>query len=137
MPTFEKPLEAQQTLRLKGLLVLAVLVGLFGMHAMGPGPMTPQASGATAFVTAVATNVVEADPEGHCDHDCSGHGGSGDHADPTCASAGVTGPVLLPALAPSLIDPVATVDPLVATQTATEGGGRAPPSLSELQLLRI
>lgn len=137
MTTFEKPLEAQQVLRLKGLLVVAVLVGLLGMHAMGPGPMTAQASGATASITAVASTVVEADREGHCDHDCSGHDGSGEHADPTCASAGVAAPLVLPELEPSLIGPVVTADGLVGTQTATAEGGRAPPSLSELQLLRI
>ncbi|MFD8644168.1 MULTISPECIES: DUF6153 family protein [Streptomyces] len=137
MAMFEKPLEAQRALRLKGLLVVAVLVGLLGMHAMGPGPMTAQASGATASVTAVASTFVEADREGHCDHDCSGHGGSGEHADPTCASAGVAGPVVLPALGPSLVGPVVTADGLVSTQTVAAERGRAPPSLYELQLLRI
>jgi len=72
-----------------------------------------------------------------CDHggECQGHA---KHADPTCSSASVTGaPGVMPAL---LLDVVGCAGvPFVVTSPGGSGpdGGRAPPSLSELQLLRI
>lgn len=120
-------------LRLHALLVLAVLLGLLGMHAMGPVPALAQASGSYQPAAAV---VIDA-PTGHCDHDCSGHEEHGNHADPTCASAAVGASVSLPPLQPTVICPAEPAAGLVTTDTVAVGGGRAPPSLSELQLLRI
>ncbi|MDI9885004.1 DUF6153 family protein [Streptomyces sp. HNM0645] len=127
----EKCAEPPKRLRLHGLLVLTVLLGLLGMHAMGPVSAIAQPSGSNqpAAVTLDAT--------GHCDHDCSGHEGHGDHADPTCASAAVGASVSLPALQPTAICPAEPTAGIATTHTFAADRGRAPPSLSELQLLRI
>ncbi|WP_432092786.1 DUF6153 family protein [Streptomyces sp. bgisy100] len=71
--------------------------------------------------------------------DCHGHGGGSPahHADPTCAAGSLAGP---PALAPPGPDPVSLTHPDEARRSVPERprhGGRAPPSLAELQLLRI
>ncbi|MFF3768579.1 DUF6153 family protein [Streptomyces sp. NPDC001922] len=71
--------------------------------------------------------------------DCHGHGGGAPahHADPTCAAGSLGGP---PALAPPGPDPVSLPHPDAARRSVPERqqhGGRAPPSLAELQLLRI
>lgn len=102
------------------------------MHGLAPVP--PAASSATA---PPAAHVMPAGA-----HDCvqSGHEGGGhlDHADGLCAAAGTsTGPALS-ALAASglpagLADPA--TDPRQAPGAAPDG--QDPPSLSELQLLRI
>ena len=70
---------------------------------------------------------------------CDGPDHGGDHArhaDGTCAAPGAgTGPVITaPAPAPFDAPPVAHAHGL--SVVADTGGGRAPPSLSELQLLR-
>ncbi|WKX71694.1 DUF6153 family protein [Streptomyces sp. XD-27] len=83
----------------------------------------------------VASSVQQAEGCAHVDD--RGHdGGHTEHADATCAAGGTsTGPVL-PALPPSPVPAVA--DRAVAEPDAVAAvGGRAPPSLSELQLLRI
>ncbi|MEV7889333.1 DUF6153 family protein [Streptomyces sp. NPDC088357] len=120
--------------RWRALLVLALLAGLMGMHALAPGaavadehPHTPPPM-ATVSVSA---------PHGDCPGE--GHCGSGHvtHADTTCSAASVSGGPSLPALVP---DPVAIVvrdeSPRVYAGSDPEGA-RAPPSLAELQLLRI
>ncbi|MEV7200459.1 DUF6153 family protein [Streptomyces griseoluteus] len=112
------------------LLVLAVLSGLLGMHALAPA-----GTGHREHAHAVHTGVV-ADAPGDCpDGDCGGH--RLHHADPTCASGAVSGgpelpkPLAGPAGAPEPCD-----GPRLRTGTAPDGA-RAPPSLAELQLLRI
>ncbi|MFF9375414.1 DUF6153 family protein [Streptomyces griseoluteus] len=113
------------------LLVLAVLAGLLGMHALAPAGGT----GHPEHAHAVHAGVV-ADAPGDCpDGDCGGH--RLHHADPACASGAVSSgpelpkPVAGPAGAPEPCD-----DPRIRTGTAPDGA-RAPPSLAELQLLRI
>ncbi|MGW5306768.1 DUF6153 family protein [Streptomyces griseoluteus] len=113
------------------LLVLAVLAGLLGMHALAPVGGT----GHPEHAHAVHAGVV-ADAPGDCpDGDCGGH--RLHHADPACASGAVSSgpelpkPVAGPAGAPEPCD-----DPRLRTGTAPDGA-RAPPSLAELQLLRI
>ncbi|MDT9691870.1 DUF6153 family protein [Streptomyces sp. P9(2023)] len=118
-------------MRVHGLLVLAVLIGLLGMHAMGPVPAIAQPSGSNQPAA------VMLDATGHCDHDCSGHEGQGHHADPACASAAVGASVSLPALQPTVICPDEPTAGLATTHTFAADRGRAPLSLSELQLLRI
>ncbi|MGX1675225.1 DUF6153 family protein [Streptomyces sp. NPDC055400] len=147
-----QPTRPQLTLRLLGLLVGAVLLGLLGMHGLGPvpagahGEMHPAAAPATGAGGA-AEAVDHAGPErqgvkasapGMCDHGDGGCEGHMAHADSVCASASVAGP---PAVAPVLLpDAIACpARPEARTSSAGSGpdGGRAPPSLSELQLLRI
>ncbi|MFI5824588.1 DUF6153 family protein [Streptomyces rishiriensis] len=141
-----------------GLLVFAVLVGLLAMHALAPGGAGHEHSGGhavgrpgaaqTAAVTVSAAGEigaareVSAAPGGRAHDDCAGGGGGCggghlQHADPTCAAAAVSGTPALPALVP---DPVAVPGPddsLCPYAADAPDGARAPPSLAELQLLRI
>ncbi|WP_338118081.1 DUF6153 family protein [Streptomyces coryli] len=127
------------------LLVLAVLVGLVGMHALAPGDAVAaeRGPGAHAMSGHAAGGHVST---GHddaaavlaaaCSHDePAGHGGQ--HADGTCASAGVAGaPVLAPPL--GVAEPAADGAAVLAVRNGPGSAAeRAPPSLAELQLLRI
>ncbi|OEJ34779.1 DUF6153 family protein [Streptomyces subrutilus] len=120
------------------LLVLAVLAGVLAMHGLGAG-----ATG-LAPVRAHAAHAAGHGPAqgaGHhgtaedCSHDAGGQG-QVHHADATCAATGISTPYAPPALAPAL--PGASAPAVFATRaTAPATGGRAPPDLAELQLLRI
>lgn len=147
------------------LLVLGVLAGLFGMHALsmggvvagaaahgsGHGPGTAMTASRDVPGTAMtaaghvpgtamtaagsATSAVVVD-ESVCHGDMGGDGHA-HHADATCASGAVGGGAALPVPLP---DPVAATVLTAAGHrfvAATPEGGRAPPSLAELQLLRI
>lgn len=156
--------------RWRALLVLALLAGLMGMHALAPGaavaddhhpphaaPMavaepgpasasahasasgTAPVSGPASLAAAVSASIpvsVSAVHEGCAD---AGDCGSGHvtHADTTCSAAAVSGGPSLPAL---VADPVAVVvqdESAHAYAGSDPEGARAPPSLAELQLLRI
>ncbi|MFE9437950.1 DUF6153 family protein [Streptomyces sp. NPDC006602] len=128
----------QPVLRSCGLLVGALLLGLLGMHGLGPVPEAAASGGHDRTVAAAGADMgVMASMPNTCDHDgdCQGHA---HHADPTCASASVAGaPGVVPVLLPDVVAGAAA--PLARTSPGGSGpdGGRAPPSLSELQLLRI
>ncbi|MFE3826526.1 DUF6153 family protein [Streptomyces sp. NPDC059092] len=120
-------------------LVLAVTAGLLAMHGLGPVPALgahtapPSASASVSASThATAADAPVCAPP---THDGGGHM---DHADTTCAAAGTsTGPALW---APALPGPPAGTQALERVSRQGPGatpGDRAPPSLSELQLLRI
>nr|WP_184599067.1 DUF6153 family protein [Streptomyces violarus] len=115
--------------RLLVLLVMAVLGGVLGMHALAPGGVPD----AHAMVMAHP-----ADGE-HASAACS-HTGDGpvhlDHADGTCAAAGIGSPYVPPALSAAVVDAPAMLV-LAADAHASAESSRAPPDLSELQLLRI
>ncbi|MCX5334575.1 MULTISPECIES: DUF6153 family protein [unclassified Streptomyces] len=122
--------------RWRALLVLALLAGLMGMHALAPGAAVADEHPHTPPPMAAVSVSVSA-PHGDCAGE--GHCGSGHvtHADTTCSAASVSGGPSLPALVP---DPVAIVvrdeSPRAYAGSDPEGA-RAPPSLAELQLLRI
>ncbi|MFC7839936.1 DUF6153 family protein [Streptomyces sp. NPDC057382] len=121
--------------RLFVLLVLAVLAGVLGMHGLAPGAaVAAQAGAGHEMAMASADGLARAD--GGCSHT---DGGSGhlDHADATCAATGTGSPYTPPALAagPVLHTPAATGP--VTVPSGSSHDGRAPPDLSELQLLRI
>ncbi|GGX41989.1 DUF6153 family protein [Streptomyces chryseus] len=128
--------------RAYALLVLAVLVGLLAMH--GLGPVAPLMSSSAVAVDHHAVTVAAASHVGgaacedcvHVGHDEGGIGGHAEHADATCAAGGTSGApaVPTPALAGVVTCPAVVLPASAATTTL---GGRAPPSLSELQLLRI
>ncbi|WP_405652272.1 DUF6153 family protein [Streptomyces sp. NBC_00019] len=129
----------QSVLRSCGLLVGALLLGLLAMHGLGPVPHAATAHGhdRTVASAGMGMGATVAKPT-TCDHgggDCQGHA---KHADPTCASASVTG---TPGVAPALLPDVVACAGAPLARTSPDGsgpdGGRAPPSLSELQLLRI
>ncbi|MEU3253228.1 DUF6153 family protein [Streptomyces sp. NPDC006997] len=120
--------------RWRVLLVLGLLVGLLGMHTLSPGVAVAADTPHSSFASAHA-GMARAGNEHVCHGDsCGGHV---EHADATCASGAVgTGPVL-PAPLP---DPVGTAAPADSSHgflATTPDGGRAPPTLAELQLLRI
>ncbi|MFG2779239.1 DUF6153 family protein [Streptomyces prunicolor] len=134
----EQPVGPHPRVRSYGLLVAVLLFGLLGMHGLGPVPMADLAHGHTMAATTVATGEKASTPDA-CDHDAGDCGGSHmAHADATCASASVAG---TPAVVPALQLDVAACAELPDGRTSGAGsgpdGGRAPPSLSELQLLRI
>lgn len=127
-------------------LVLAVLTGLLAMHGLGPDAVSMAAPAsashhATASERALAGHdgpLAASEGHGGCVHadDPAPDGGHAEHADATCAATGTSGAPLLPApaLAPGAVQAAAPVLHGVPSTTAC---GRAPPSLSELQLLRI
>ncbi|WP_328658759.1 DUF6153 family protein [Streptomyces sp. NBC_00334] len=120
--------------RLFVLLVMAVLAGVLGMHGLVSGAAPPAGAGSGhARVTASADGVPHADAG--CFHT---DGGSShlDHADGTCAAAGVGTAYTPPALTGTVLDAPAAPAPAV-TSSGTAQDGRSPPDLSELQLLRI
>jgi hypothetical protein len=115
--------------RWRVLLVLGLLTGLLGMHALAPGGGLHDHAGPRHMTAAVST------PDGCSGDDCGG--GHAQHADPTCASGAVSGGPALPVLVP---DPVAVpvrADAVCSYADAASDGARAPPSLAQLQLLRI
>ncbi|MGW2638165.1 DUF6153 family protein [Streptomyces sp. NPDC001348] len=113
------------------LLVLGVLAGLMAMHALAPGGgLHERAHGGMPCAAAVAGA-----------HDgCAGDGCGGghlQHADATCQAAAVSGGPVLPALAPDPGPVPAHTDAARSCAAPAPGGARPPPSLAELQLLRI
>nr|WP_203593784.1 DUF6153 family protein [Streptomyces sp. SID9124] len=118
------------------LLVLTVLAGILGMHALpsGPSPATRTGHG-RGHMMVMADAEPGSAPAGQCAHTAGGtdhlH-----HADRTCAAAGVGSPYSPPALSAAFSgSPVAT--PWCAGVPESALAARAPPDLSELQLLRI
>ncbi|MEV3972539.1 DUF6153 family protein [Streptomyces sp. NPDC050698] len=136
------------------LCVLGLLAGLLGMHGLAPGGALPRqaharhADALQAHPPAPQADALRAHPPArqsdaahpHRAHvmPCGDHGdGHAQHADATCASGAVNGgPVLFPPVA----DPVpwgARETAVRANAVADTEGARAPPTLAELQLLRI
>ncbi|WP_371668356.1 DUF6153 family protein [Streptomyces sp. NBC_00289] len=116
----------------KALLVLGVLAGVLAMHALAPGGAAHEHAGPPHLTTIVVSA-----------HDgCAGDGGDCGgghlhHADPTCVAAAVGGAPALPALAPDPVPVPAHADTVRSYAVEAPDGARAPPSLAELQLLRI
>jgi hypothetical protein len=114
----------------RALLMLGLLVGLLGMHALAPGGISPHRESPSHRAAAVAVQ------DGCAD---DGHGGGSHihHADATCASGAVSTGVDLPPLVADARAVVTRDGTLCSYASLTPAGARAPPSLSELQLLRI
>ncbi|MFI2718331.1 DUF6153 family protein [Streptomyces collinus] len=120
--------------RWRVLLVLGLLAGLFGMHALGPGGAVAAGTHHSSLASSHAGMAMGSD-EYVCHGDSSG--GHAEHADATCASGAVgTGPVL-PAPLPDPVGTLAPADGGHGFLATMPDGGRAPPTLAELQLLRI
>ncbi|MGW2704911.1 DUF6153 family protein [Streptomyces sp. NPDC001340] len=115
------------------LAVLAVLAGLLGMHALAPGGGTGHGEHARAAHTK-AVVIAQGDCLEGAGH-CGGH--RMHHADPTCASGAVNGGPQLPALVPDPVTALAPTTDLRSCALTAPDEARAPPSLAELQLLRI
>ncbi len=120
--------------------VLGLLAGLLGMHGLGPAVAAPSSAHEhererehrMTMATVVTTVAAHCPGDGDC-----GDTGHVHHADSTCASAALHGPPAPPALTPSLGCPVQPADAVGVGAPSKRDGGRAPPDLAELQLLRI
>ncbi|MFH9652857.1 DUF6153 family protein [Streptomyces anulatus] len=138
MTRIEHLVKPRTSPRLRALLVLGLLAGLLGMHALAPGalpmPERPAAAimiGGQGNQTPSAHDECRSDPHGNC------HNGGADHSEATCSSGAVGGGPALPGLTPS---PECLLPGVEAFPTALYGApeeARAPPTLAELQLLRI
>ncbi|MFJ5708639.1 DUF6153 family protein [Streptomyces sp. NPDC093105] len=123
----------QPVLRLTMLLVIAVLTGLVAMHGLGSA--SPLPAGAALPHSAHQTVTAAAAPPCAC-HDVSSTDRHVGHADQMCMSGAVAGAVFVPALpacSPGGIDTAAS-PPLPVSYEPS--GGRSPPTLAQLQLLR-
>ncbi|NXY95301.1 hypothetical protein HYE82_13080 [Streptomyces sp. BR123] len=132
------------------LLVLVLLAGVLGMHALPPSPAAARTAAAaqaahSAHAMAAARTAAPpvsasvpasaVDQDRGCSHTDGGSGHPG-HADAICAAAGIGSPYAPPALTAALVG--AAPEPV--HQGAVPGAAvtdRAPPDLAELQLLRI
>ncbi|WP_405975241.1 DUF6153 family protein [Streptomyces sp. NBC_00988] len=133
----EQPVGPHPRVRSYGLLVAALLFGLLGMHGLGPVPMAEPAHGHSMAATTVATGERASTPDA-CDHGAGDCGSHMEHADATCASASVAGaPAVVPVLQPDVAACAQAPDGRTSRTGSGPDGGRAPPSLAELQLLRI
>ncbi|MCX4826113.1 DUF6153 family protein [Streptomyces sp. NBC_01142] len=118
------------------LAVLAVLTGVLAMHGLGPGLASTKAPAVVSgHVMAVVHVEAAQQVVGGCSHTDGGMGHS-EHADATCAAAGVGAAYAPPVLAAALDTGPAPVA-LPGSAAGTPESGRAPPDLAELQLLRI
>lgn len=145
MPTPAQNRPSPPARRWRALLVLGLLAGLLGMHALGPsGALMPRAHERPAAMatmsaaTPAATAATAAVAHGDCHGDGACGGSHLHHADPTCASPALGGG---PSLSAPPAVPVAVCGhALAATRSGpppSPADGRAPPTLAELQLLRI
>ncbi|MCD7443047.1 DUF6153 family protein [Streptomyces lincolnensis] len=109
--------------------MLGLLAGLLGMHGLAPtGAGTGHEHGPEHRTVGVST--VQAG--------CHGEGGGGlHHADPTCKASTVSGGPALPVLVADAVTTLVDADAVRTRPGTAPDGARAPPSLAELQLLRI
>ncbi|MFV0136246.1 DUF6153 family protein [Streptomyces sp. HMX87] len=141
-----------QTRWWRAVSVLGLLAGLLGMHGLAPGGGgLPERSGAHDRSHARAHDLTHAQGRARahagpaavgahgraCADDGHGGGGHPRHADATCASGAVSGGPVLPALVPAPVPDGAAAETVRAHPAEAPDGARAPPSLAELQLLRI
>ncbi|MGW3128775.1 DUF6153 family protein [Streptomyces sp. NPDC001076] len=131
----EQPAPRPPRRRWRALLVLGLLAGLFGMHALVPGGVMGthgghERPGSRTAVVVTAYDGCSGD-DGHCGGDRA------HHADATCASGAVSGGPALPALVPDPVPVLAAACRAASGPATAPDGARAPPDLAELQLLRI
>lgn len=138
MARLEQPGGPHPRVRSSVLLVATLLFGLLGMHGLGPVLMSDHAPGHTTMTAAAALTGERASTPDACDHDQGDCGSHMTHADATCASASVAhAPAVVPVLQPDMAACAEAPDGRTSRAGSGPDGGRAPPSLSELQLLRI
>ncbi|MDC2950587.1 DUF6153 family protein [Streptomyces heilongjiangensis] len=115
------------------LLVLGLLAGLVGMHGLAPGGTTAVTGHHSSTAAHADMAIMGAEPVCDRDGDGSGHA---PHADPTCASGAVGAGPALPALVPDPFGQAGAPVSGLRSMAAEPEGGRAPPSLAGLQILR-
>ncbi|MFI8100894.1 DUF6153 family protein [Streptomyces sp. NPDC086023] len=109
------------------------------VRTSGPaGPATPGDRAAQAAAVPDGQRADTTQKGEACARAGHGHGGGHlTHADATCAAAGTSHGPALPALVPVRLAPTGAGPGGPLDGACADRGGRAPPSLSELQLLRI
>ncbi|ELP62263.1 DUF6153 family protein [Streptomyces turgidiscabies] len=122
----------------RALVVLGLLAGVLAMHGLGPGGMSGGTADASHHGRHAQPMSARSGPsdESVC-HGMGSHGGHSQHADATCASGAVPAGHTFPALAPDPTGATALADRADHSPARSPEGARAPPSLAELQLLRI
>ncbi|MDW4908984.1 DUF6153 family protein [Streptomyces sp. ADMS] len=121
----------------RAFVVLGLLAGVLAMHGLALGGGTTDDAHHGHPSPASQTMTMNAGSDESVCQGSGSHGGHGQHADATCASGALPAGHTFPALTP---------DPAGASVLASRAdrslprfpeGARAPPSLAELQLLRI
>lgn len=138
----------------RAVCVIGLFAGLLGMHGLAPGgglpehsaghphasaaPMVPSPGAGTHTRVAASSTTGAGTAHAGCPQDDGSCGGGHlRHADAMCASGAVSDGPVLPAPVPDPV-PVVGCDGIVRAYAAgAPDGARAPPSLAELQLLRI
>ncbi|WP_314172247.1 DUF6153 family protein [Streptomyces winkii] len=118
-------------------------MGLVAMHGLGPAPVgqharaMPMASSHNGEAASVGSRVAHVS-EAACHHGSGtkdrGHVG---HADPTCAASGISSAPTLTAATLNVADCASPASFQASGCDAATAVERAPPSLANLQLLRI
>ncbi|MFI1360408.1 DUF6153 family protein [Streptomyces sp. NPDC020898] len=125
----------------RAFVVLGLLAGVLAMHGLGPGGMsggtTDGAHHGRHQAQPMSTNAGTATQVEYVCHGTGPNGGHAHHADATCASGAVPAGHALPALTPDPTTAPAPDDGAGRSLPRSPEGARAPPSLAELQLLRI
>ncbi|MCZ4508758.1 DUF6153 family protein [Streptomyces sp. ActVer] len=125
----------QSTLGLRALLVLTVLVALVGMHGLASANPVPSEHAGPHASRQMAADA--GSPYACHTDDCGSAERHASHADQMCASGAIPAPAVIPALAASVPSGMATAAQPLTPVPYQPAGGRSPPSLAELQLLRI
>ncbi|MFI5853904.1 DUF6153 family protein [Streptomyces parvulus] len=119
----------------RAVCVLGLLAGLLGMHGLAPGGGLPEHSARHSLPSpaplAGAAHAGCGEDGGSCG------GGHLRHADSVCASGAVGQGPVLPGLVPDPVPTAPCAGAVPAFAADAPDGARAPPSLAELQLLRI
>jgi hypothetical protein len=140
--SLQRALRADAT-RWRLLCVLGLLAGLLGMHGLAPGGGLPQQGHMLQMrtqqthVQAMAYGHGQSGSHGSQVQDGHCGGGHVQHADATCASGAVGGGPVLPSLVADPVSGCAPESVVRACVVSEPDSARAPPSLAELQLLRI
>ena len=125
----------------RAFVVLGLLAGVLAMHGLGPVGVPGGTTGGTHHgrhqTQPMSMNAGTATQVEYVCHGMGSHGGHTQHADATCASGAVPAGHTFPALVPDPAGASAPAARVGHSLPRSPEGARAPPSLAELQLLRI
>lgn len=122
----------------RAFVVLGLLAGVVAMHGLAPGGgMTSGAHHGSGHHRAEPMSMQAGLAEETVCHGSASPDGHAHHADATCASGAVPAGHTFPALTPDPAGAPVLADGARRSLPPSPEGARAPPSLAELQLLRI
>ncbi|WP_189150940.1 DUF6153 family protein [Streptomyces lacrimifluminis] len=125
----------------RAFVVLGLLAGVLAMHGLTPGAMsggmTDSAHHGHRAQASQAMSMRAGSADESVCHGSGSHGGHTKHADSTCASGAVPAGHTFPVLAPDPAGASVLAARADRSPPRSPEGARAPPSLAELQLLRI